>query len=222
MFTLNNSPWTSSNNSCLKFALREQNFSLVIPRSITSQYDFPSTPTGIVIFFVSSDTSFFYHPSIYSNSLVASCFLAKWLLLHKQQLFADLSGLLGSNSPYSILLIHFPPWLHMMARFYIGCNCTQPVLSEGVSFFDFEPQSPQYIGTFPVRRHSWCWCQWRYGCCVGIILFFMLSHHCWWTMQSQDDSQSYDFTKNEELCIIHGVDSVDSDQCPNGLHKFVM
>jgi hypothetical protein len=24
------------------------------------------------------------------------------------------------------------------------------------------------------------------------------------------------------LCIIHGVDSVDSDQCPNGLHKFVM
>ncbi len=49
-------------------------------------------------FLVSSDTNFFYHPSSYFNSLKASWFLAKWLLLHKKQLLADLCGLLRSYS----------------------------------------------------------------------------------------------------------------------------
>jgi hypothetical protein len=51
-------------------------------------------------FLVSSDTNFFYHPSTYSNSLEASSFLNKWLLLHKTQLLADLCGLLGSYSHF--------------------------------------------------------------------------------------------------------------------------
>ncbi len=35
-------------NSCMKFALSEQNLSFMIASIIASQYDFPSTPTGVV------------------------------------------------------------------------------------------------------------------------------------------------------------------------------
>ncbi len=47
----------------------------------------------------------------------------------------------------------------------------------------------------PVSRHSWCQCWWRCRCCVGITLFFMSSHHCWWTMQSQWESGCVDLKK---------------------------
>ncbi len=58
---------------------------------------------------VSSDSNFFYHPSTYSNSLEAACFLAKWLLLHKKQLLADLCGLLVSYSPSLMTSKHSSP-----------------------------------------------------------------------------------------------------------------
>jgi hypothetical protein len=47
---------------------------------------FHPQPEVMQPFLVSSDTYFFYHPFTYSNSLEASCFLAKWLLVHKKQL----------------------------------------------------------------------------------------------------------------------------------------
>ncbi len=46
----------------------------------------------------------------------------------------------------------------------------------------------------------------------------MSSHHCWWTMQGQGDSQSYNLTKRE-LWSLSGADKVNSDQCANGFHK---
>jgi hypothetical protein len=79
----------AQNNSCLKFALSEQNLLFLIAGIIASQYVFLSKPEVMQPFLVSSDTNFFYHPSTYFNSLEASCFLAKWLLLHKKQLLAD-------------------------------------------------------------------------------------------------------------------------------------
>ncbi len=45
MFILNNVPQNWSNISCLKFDLSKQNLPFLIPSSIASQYDFPSTPT---------------------------------------------------------------------------------------------------------------------------------------------------------------------------------
>ncbi len=93
-------------NSCLKFALREQNLSFVNPRTSMTFHPHP----GVTLTFsVSSDTTFFCHPSIYSNFLEASCFLAKWLPVHGQQQFADFSGPLGSNSPSSIFVKYSPP-----------------------------------------------------------------------------------------------------------------
>jgi hypothetical protein len=70
-------------------------------------------------FLVSSDKNFFYRPSAYFNSLEASCFLAKWLLLNKKQLLDGLCGLLGSYSPSLMNSKHSSPCLHLLAMFYI-------------------------------------------------------------------------------------------------------
>ncbi len=95
---------------------------------------------------VSSDTNFFYHPSIYSNSLEASCFLAKWLLyVHKKQLLADLCGLLQSYSSSLMSSKHSSPCLHFLAMFYIGHNWTQLVLPEALYFVVFVHQLSQHI-----------------------------------------------------------------------------
>ncbi len=72
---------------------------------------FLQQPEVMQPFLVSSDTNFFFHPSTYSNSLEASCFLAKWLLLHKRQLLADLCGLLQSYSSSLMSSKHSPPCL---------------------------------------------------------------------------------------------------------------
>ncbi len=85
-------------------------------------------------FLVSSDTNFFYHPSTYFNSLEASCFVAKWLFLHKKQLLADLCGLLGTYSPSLMTSKHSSPCLHLQAMFYIGHDWTQPDLPEAAQF----------------------------------------------------------------------------------------
>ncbi len=83
-------------------------------------------------FLVSSDTNFVYHPSTYSNSLEGSCFLAKWLILHKKQLLADLCGLLQSYSSSLMSSKHSSHCLHFLARFYIGHDWTQLVLPEAL------------------------------------------------------------------------------------------
>jgi hypothetical protein len=70
-------------------------------------------------FLVSTDTNFFYHPSTYFNSLETSCFLTKWLLLHKKKLLADLCHLLGSCSPSLMTSKHSFSCLHLLAMFYI-------------------------------------------------------------------------------------------------------
>ncbi len=170
----------------------------VIPSIIASQYDFPSTPRGNATFFSIIWHKLFYHPSIYSKSLEASYFLAKWLLLHKKQLLADLCALLGSYSPSLMTSKHFPPC----------CICWQFSISDTIelsqSFLKLlhllflllnypnilciNPDILQRWCNVPVCRHSWCWCWWRCRCCVGITLFFMSSHHCWWTMESKCDS----------------------------------
>ncbi len=103
-------------------------FLVSLPPSMT----FHSHPEVMQPFLVSSDTNFFYHPSTYSNSLEASCFLAKWLLLHKMQLLADLCGLLGSYSLSLMTSKHSSPCLHFLAMFYIRHNWTQLVLPEAV------------------------------------------------------------------------------------------
>ncbi len=50
MFILENLPWNCSNNSCSKFARNAQKILFVNPNIIDSQYDFPSTPTGMATF----------------------------------------------------------------------------------------------------------------------------------------------------------------------------
>ncbi len=82
-----------------------------LPPSMT----FHPQPEVMQPFLVSSDTNFFYHPSTYFNSLEASCFLAKWFLLHKKQLLADLCGLLGSYSPSLMTSKRSSPCLHFLA-----------------------------------------------------------------------------------------------------------
>ncbi len=111
-------------------------FLVSLPHSMT----FHPHPEVMQPCLVSSDTNFFYHPSTYSNSLEASCFLAKWLLPYKKQLLADLCGLLGSYSPSLMTSKHSPPCLHLLAMFYIRHDWTQPVLPEA-----FVPQLSQHI-----------------------------------------------------------------------------
>ncbi len=132
--------------------------------------------------FLVPDTTFLYHPSNYSNSLEASCFPAKWLLLHKKQLLADLCGLLWSYSPSLMTWKHSSPCLHLLAMFYIKHDWTQPVLPEAVNFFSFcSSIIPTYcVSTLtflqrwcnvPVCRHSWCRFWWRCRCFVKITCF---------------------------------------------------
>ncbi len=56
------------------------------------------------------------------------------------------------------------------------------------SILCINPDISQRWYNVPNCRHRWCWCWWRCRCCVGINSFFISSHHCWWTMQSQCDS----------------------------------
>ncbi len=112
-----------------------------LPPSMT----FHPHPEVMQPFLVSSDTNFFYHPFTYSNSLEATYFLAKWLLLHKKQLLADLCRVLGSYSSSLMTSKHSSHCLHLLAMFYIGHDWTQPVLPEAVWFVVFVPQLSQHI-----------------------------------------------------------------------------
>ncbi len=89
-------------------------FLVSLPPSMT----FHPHPEVMQPFLLSSDTNFFYHLSTYCNSLEASCFMAKWLLLHKKQLLADLCGLLWSYSSSLLPSKHSSPCLHLQAMFY--------------------------------------------------------------------------------------------------------
>ncbi len=67
----------------MKFALSEQNLLFVIASIIASQYDFPSTAIINATFF-----SIIWHKLLLSSLHLlqlfgSSCFVAKWLLLHK-------------------------------------------------------------------------------------------------------------------------------------------
>jgi hypothetical protein len=54
-------------------------------------------------------------------------------------------------------------------------------------------------------------------------LFFISSHHCWWTMQSQCDRGCVLIWKRDEkLCSPSLVDTVISEQSANGLSQFQM
>ncbi len=73
----------SATPTCMKFAISEQNLSFVIASIIASQYDFPSTARGNATF-----SSIICHKLLLSSLHLlqlfgSSCFLAKWLLLHK-------------------------------------------------------------------------------------------------------------------------------------------
>ncbi len=151
--------------------------------------------------------------STYSNSLEASYFLAKWLLLHKKQLLADLCGLLVDTRllwwPQNIL----PP----------ACICWQFSILDTIELSQFflklfnllllflnypnilciNPDTSQRWCNVPFCRHSWCRCWWRCRCCVGITLFFMSSHHCWWTVQSQFDSGCVDLKMMKSCCVAY-------------------
>ncbi len=145
MFILYNLPWDCSNNSCLKFALREQNLSFVNPRSISSQYDFPYTPMGNATFFsiiwhkllLSSLHLLQFFGSILFPGQMASC--------TQEATVCQLIWSIGVKLTFFNLVKHSFPRLHLLAAFYIRCNWTQPVLPGGVHFFVFAPQSPQYI-----------------------------------------------------------------------------
>ncbi len=184
-------------------------------------------------FSVSSDTNFFYHPSIYPNSLVASCFPTKWLPTHKQQLFADLSGLLGSNSPSSILVKHSPPCLHLLATFYIGCNLTQPVFPESFYYFGFcSSITPIYCVSMLTFHKGTTHSQSADTADVNSDdnVAVVLESFCSSCPPTIVDEQSKVkvivkvtiWQKNQELCSLSGADTVNSDQCANGFHKLVM
>jgi hypothetical protein len=87
---------------------------------------------------VSSDTNFFYRPSTYFNSLEKSCFLAKWLLLHKKQLLADLCRLLGSYSPSLMTSKHSFPCL----------LCWQCSISDTIELSQFFLKLPNLLFLF--------------------------------------------------------------------------
>ncbi len=210
MFILNNLAWNFSNNFCSKFAFREQNLSFVNPSSITSLCDFSSTPRGNATFLFSSDTNFFHHPSIYSDALVAFYLPAKWLLVHKKQLLADLPGPLGSALTFFNDCTTFFPLLAFAGNVLYPMWLNSTIFPEGVIFLFLFLNHPniwcinadiwQWWCTFPVCRHTWCWWRCSY---VKIVLSFMPSHHCWWTMQ--DDCQCVNSTKNEEIHSLLGL-----------------
>ncbi len=80
-----NLPWTAQ--ATLAWSLTSVSitchlwFLVSLPPSMT----FYPHPEVMQPFLVSSDTNVFYHPSTHFNSLEASCFLAKWLLIQKKQ-----------------------------------------------------------------------------------------------------------------------------------------
>ena len=192
-----------------------------LPPSMT----FHPQPEVMQPFLVSSDTNFFYHPSTYSNSLEA---LVSW---------PNGFSYISSNC----LLIYVVYWGHTHLLWwpqnipYPACNCWQCSISDTIELSQFFLKLPNLLFLFliypnilcinpdilqrwcnePVCRHSWCrcWCWWRCRCCVGFTLFFMSSHHCYWTMQTQSDSGCVDFEKNEELCSLSLVDTAILDQC---------
>ncbi len=194
----------------MKFALSEQNLSLVIASIIASQYDFPSTARGNGTFF-----SIIWHKLPLSS-------------LHLLQLFG--SALVSWPNGFSYissnwLLIYVVFWGHTHLLWwpqnipYPACNCWQCSVSDTIELSQFFLKLPNLLFLFlnypkilcinpdilkrwcnePVCKHSWCqcwcWCWWRCRCCVGLTLFFMSSHHCYWTMQSQCDSGCVDFEK---------------------------
>ncbi len=166
----------------------------MIPSINASQYDFPSTPAGNATFF-----SIIWHKLLLSSLHLLQLFgsilfpgemasltlkaSACWYMCHTNLLWC----------PQNIL----PP----------ACICWQCSMSETIELSWFflklfnllflflncpnilciNPDILQRWCNVPIYRHCWCWCWWRCRCCVGIILFFMSSHHCWWTMQSQCD-----------------------------------
>ncbi len=121
---------TAQTSLVLSLTLTSRTCHLWILVALPPSMIFHPHPQVMQPFLVSPDTYFFYHPSMFSNSLVASCFLAKCLPVHKKQLLADLSGPLGSNSPFSMFVKHTSPCLCLLATFYIKCNWNQPVVPE--------------------------------------------------------------------------------------------
>ncbi len=132
-------------------------------------------------FLVSSDRIFFYHPSTYSNSLEASCFLAKWLLLHKKQLLAFMWSVAVILIFLDVLKTFFPLlafpgnvlyWTQLNSASsslscLICCFCSSIIPTYCVSTLTFL----QRWCNIPICRHRWCWCWWRCRCCVGISVF---------------------------------------------------
>ncbi len=106
----------------------------------------------------------------------------------------------------------FFPLLAFPGNFLIGRDWTHLVLPEAVYLLFLFLNYPNILCINPdilqrwcnvlICRHRWCWCWWRCRCCVGITLFFMSSHHCWWTMQSQFDSGCVDFKKMKS-CVAY-------------------
>ncbi len=133
------------------------------PSIIASQYDFPSTARG-------NATLFWYHLTqtsfIIPPLTSTSCFLAKWLLLHKKQLLADLCCLLGAYSPSLVTSKHSLPCLQSwqcsisdtieLSRFFLKL----PTLL--FSFLNY----PSILCIKPDILHRWCnepVC--RHSCC---------------------------------------------------------
>ncbi len=99
----------------------------------------------------------------------------------------------------------------------ICCFCSSIIPTYCVSTLTFRKGD----ANVPICRHRWCWCWWRYRCCVGINLFFMSSHHCWWTIQIQCDSGCVDLKKMKS-CVAYLWLTVIPEQCANGLPQLEM
>ncbi len=185
-----------------------------LPPSMT----FHPQPKVMQPFLVSSDSNFFYHPSTYSNSLEA----LSW---------PNGFSYICSNC----LLIYVVYWGHTHLHWWPqnilppACISWQCSISDTIEFSQFFLKLPNLLFLFLIHpnilciipdilqrwcnelvcRHSWCrcWCRWKCRCCVGFTLFFMSSHHCYWTNQTQSDSGCVEFEKNEELCSLSLVDT---------------
>jgi hypothetical protein len=128
-------------------------------------------PGVMLPFSVSSDTNFFCNPFIYSNSLEASCFPAKWLPVHEQQQFADLSGPLGSNLPPLLAFagnVLYPMQLKLASsslRCLIFCFCSSITPIYCVSTLTFCKrgiQSQSADTLMPVLMTMWLLCCYRF------------------------------------------------------------
>ncbi len=138
-------------------------FLVSLPPSMT----FHPHPKVMQTFLELSDTNFFYHHSTYSNSLKASRFLAKGLLLHYKQLLADLCGLWW---PQNIL----PPacifWQCSisdtieLSQFFLKLFNLLFLFLNNPNILGINPDILQRWCNVPVCTHSWCWCWWRCWC----------------------------------------------------------